>query len=430
MDKGIDCFYNGSVKKILVDEINNKLYISGTFSHDGNCIPLRGIASWDGLHWNSIGDASEGNATKLSITLFNDTLYCYGIFFNANTNQYLAKWDGIKWDTLPGSPNNVLSFLQKDNDLFMAGGMDYLGGDSTFLLGKFDGNIFTGLTPYYGFQGGNIISCMAMFLDTLYVGGNFHMMPYKNLSDFAKWDGNDLQIVSNDFANLGALSLIESMVVYNNELYIGGFFRKADGYAGDFIMKWNGSQFSEVGTGMNERVTCMKVYNNELFVGGCFTQAGGISSNYVAKWNGSSWSSLSNHAFVGSYPMVIDLNFYKDSLIIAGTFTSIDGDTTLQRIAKYSQPFVGINDMNVSNLVNIYPNPAKDILSVEITTSELLNATVIIKNSLGQTVKKLNSSCIGVGGIYEIDISNDPAGLYLIQLTTLKTTICKKFIKN
>jgi len=313
----------------------------------------------------------------------------------------------------------------------MAGGMDHLGNDSTFLLGKYDGNQFSALTPYRGPQSGNVITTMAFFQDTLYVGGNFHMLPYKALSDFAKWDGFDLQVASPDFANIGASSLIETMVVYKGELYVGGYFRKVDGYVGDYIMKWNGHSFTEVGNGVNERVTCMRVYKDELYVGGSFTQAGATASNYVAKWDGSTWYSITTDTFTGSYPMILDLNFYKDSLIIGGTFTAINGDTRMQRVAKYSQPLTGIEvSLNDIFNINIYPNPTTNQISMECTLTKPINAFIEIQNILGQTIKRTAINFPSGSTKTDIDISDFPRGLYFIQLQHENKIYSQKIIKQ
>jgi hypothetical protein len=433
MDKGLDCFYHGVGKKLLVDSLNGKLYISGMFNHDGNCTPLRGISAWNGNQWDSVGSTTEGSAIKAAMTFYNNSLYLYGIFYNINTDQYLAKWNGLFWDTLPKGPNNTVScFLEKDGILYIGGGMDHLGNDSTFLLGKYDGNQFSAMTPYRGPQGGNAITTMAFFQDTLYVGGNFHMLPYKNLSDFAKWDGFDLQVASSDFANTGALSLIESMVVYQGELYVGGYFRKVDGYAGDYIMKWDGHNFTEVGNGVNERVTCMKVYNNQLYVGGSFTQAGAINSNYIAKWNGTTWNSITTDTFTGSYPMILDLNFYKDSLIIAGSFTAINGDTNMQRVAKYSQPLAGIKTVTKgSNDLTIYPNPATNQLTIEFTSSDTKAVSFTIKNILGETVKIIPAHTLIKGSNkVEMDINEFSNGIYFVQVINESNIYSAKLIKQ
>ncbi|HEX8516761.1 MAG TPA: T9SS type A sorting domain-containing protein [Bacteroidia bacterium] len=361
--------------------------------------------------------------------MYNDSLYLYGIFFNSTSTQYLAKWDGLNWDTVPQSPNNTVScFLEKDNHLYIGGGLDHLGNDSTFLLGKYDGISFSALTPYYGSQSGNIITCMAFYQDTLYVGGNFHMMPYKNLSDFAKFDGTDLALVSSDFANLGSSCSIESMVTYKNELYLGGYFKKTDGYAGNYIMKWDGSGFTEVGNGLNERVTCMQVYNNELYVGGSFTQAGSVNSNYIAKWDGTNWHSLTTDTFTGSYPMILSLNFYRDSLIIGGTFTEINGNPHMQRIAKYSQPIMNVKiKSKPDDVFCVYPNPAASTMTIELKSLHT-NTSAQIKNSLGQLIQSFTLN--GSDNKILVDVNEYPPGVYFILLQNEGKTLVKKFIKK
>ena len=429
MDKGIECFYGADVKKILVDSVNDKLYANGNFNQDGNCVPMRGMAMWDGQHWDSIGNGTEGIAMKYMMALYNNDLYAYGNFYNNNVDEYFAKWNGVSWDTISKNPNGTIACtVQRDGVLYLGGFFSYLGHDSTFLLGSYDGSQFHALTPAYGYPGGWAIFAMAFFQDTLYVGGNFNTLPYKNLADFAKWDGTDLQVVHPDFANNGALSMIEAMVVYHGELYIGGYFRKINGYTGDYIMKWDGHNFSEVGNGMNERVTTMKVYNDQLYVGGCFTQAGSINSNYIARWDGVNWYSITADSFTGSYPMIRDLNFYRDTLIISGTFKAINGDTNMYRIAKYSHPLVGIQSLFMQNEFALYPNPTQSTLTLQLSEAIKKNLTIQIKNTLGQTIKTLQLSPGNKD--LEIDVSDLSEGLYFVQYRSGETNVTKKFIKQ
>lgn len=87
--------------------------------------------------------------------------------------------------------------------------------------------------------------------------------------------------------------------VYNNELYVSGTFYQTQGNVGNFIQRWDGNQWYDVGGGTtyelnnpysNGQIHDMKVHNNELYIAGIFMYAGGVPAQDLAKWNGMVWS--------------------------------------------------------------------------------------------------------------------------------------------
>src|ERR1041385_6183779 len=79
------------------------------------------------------------------------------------------------------------------------------------------------------------------------------------------------------------------MAVYNDELYVGGYFGTAGGKPARNIAKWDGIRWDTVGAGFDDAVEPVIVYNNELYAGGHFDSSGHTVVNHIAKWNGSKW---------------------------------------------------------------------------------------------------------------------------------------------
>jgi len=50
------------------------------------------------------------------------------------------------------------------------------------------------------------------------------------------------------------------------------------------IASWDGSSWSNLGSGMNDWVNTLAVYDNKLIAGGYFTTAGGKVSAYIGQW--------------------------------------------------------------------------------------------------------------------------------------------------
>src|SRR5262249_31103100 len=87
-------------------------------------------------------------------------------------------------------------------------------------------------------------------------------------------------------------AVLAAVLDSSGNLYIGGDFTRVGDVAANRIAKWNGSNWSELGSGINGHVYALAVLGSDLYAGGYFRTAGGNPANRIAKWNGSSWSAL------------------------------------------------------------------------------------------------------------------------------------------
>lgn len=115
---------------------------------------------------------------------------------------------------------------------------------------------------------------------------------------------------------------VPSLDVYNGNLYCGGGFDSVNASpAINYILSWNGTAFSSVGSGMNSfgYVLCMANYNGFMYAGGLFTSAGGKPANYVAQWNGvAGINELYNAEEIKVYPNPSNGKFAIESLVVSG----------------------------------------------------------------------------------------------------------------
>src|SRR5262249_20198881 len=95
--------------------------------------------------------------------------------------------------------------------------------------------------------------------------------------------------------------------VNGNDVYVCGDFLHAGGVEANAVAKWNGTGWSPLGSGIPRTcpgclgtVTCIAISGNDVYVGGSFTTAGGVSANGIAKWNGMNWSALGSNVVFGS----------------------------------------------------------------------------------------------------------------------------------
>jgi trimeric autotransporter adhesin len=412
------------------DSLTNELIVTGTFREDAaNCIPMTGSARWNGIRWDSTQNFYTAGLQKFALTRYNGTLIMDGFFYWPPSGYYqLATWSGSTWDTLPNSPNYLVTcFTEHNGELFMAGCFDQLGNDSTLLLGKYDGQTLTGCVPY---EGSNIgfgyrATCLAVYHDTLYMGGDFTSLANPlGASDFVRYVNGILDTVHPQFIGNGAASYIEDMVVFRDELYIAGYFRKQDGFTGDYIMKWDGTQFTEVGGGVNGRVNTLAVHNDRLYVGGYFTQAGDSATSLLAIWDGVSWQTFNDTFPVNT--IIRDIAFYNDSMIISGNFKWINGDT-VNHIAKYNHTLpTDVPDSNSHLATMVYPNPGTNTVNIQLSGIQQ-GRELIIYDAVGREVwrKKYDTNVIS------IDVSNYTNGIYVYTIVDSIGDVGRgKFIVN
>ena len=85
---------------------------------------------------------------------------------------------------------------------------------------------------------------------------------------------------------------------------------------------------------------------------------------------------------------------------------------------------LGINDLT-SDAINIYPNPAKDVLMVDLTAFNGDFNQVRIMNTQGQQVVTINPNG---DQTFRVKVDNLSEGIYFLQLQTENGVYSKKFI--
>jgi hypothetical protein len=202
----------------------------------------------------------------------------------------------------------------------------------------------------------------------------------------------------------------------------------AGGTSANRIAKWNGTSWSNLGTGINSSVFSLKVYNNNLIIGGTFSIAGGTNSNSIAKWNGSSWSPLGS----GLNSIVYALTIFNNDLIAGGMFTTAGG-IPANRIAKWSDVVnikTGSNEIpSAFKLYQNYPNPFNPITTIKFDILEAGNVSLKIYDILGREVSVLVNQ-YKQAGLYEVlfDGSTFTSGTYFYKLETGDFYEIKKFV--
>src|SRR6266568_2956678 len=261
------------------------------------------------------------------LVLVNDADAVYPIRIDPTFSD--ANWSSM--GGVPGTDGQVsAAVLDGAGNLYIGGNFSVAGDVFANGIAKWDGNNWSALGS--GMGGGlpsTYVFALAVSGTDLYAAGNFTNAGGSAANNIAKWDGSNWSALGSGF-NGGAAVLALS----GSDLYAGGSFTNAGGNTANHIAKWNGSSWSTLGSGMNDVVRVLAVSGSDLYAGGNFTNAGGSAATNIAKWDGSSWSALGS-GMDGDYPYVRALAVSGGDLYAGGYFTTAGGSAA-NSIAKWN----------------------------------------------------------------------------------------------
>jgi len=357
-----------AVKALTVfdDGTGPALYAGGSFTSAGG-VAVNGLAKWNGSAWSQVGNGENDGPSAM--TTFDDggglALYAGTGFMSASGafGFSIAKWDGSNWsalgaDGLNGEIDSLASFDDGSGPALYAGGsFTSAGGVAVNNIAKWNGsrwsalgsgiasNSFPGSVPPY-------VMALTVFDDgsgpALYAGGSFLSAGGAPVNNIAKWNGSSWSSVGNGLNALFYPSFVRALAVFDDgtgpALYAGGDFMLSAGLAVNHIARWNGSNWSALGIGMNggqiaTTVDGLAVFDDgsgpNLYAAGNFASAGAVAANNLARWNGSNWSPVAG----GTNSFIHCLTAFDDgggpALYAGGTFTNAGGAPAIG-IAKWN----------------------------------------------------------------------------------------------
>lgn len=383
------------------DTVTNLLYCTGGFQQVEN-IPVNACAQWDGNTWDSIPYINSCGA--MTIARFNGDLYIAGY------SHYVLRWDGIQIDTIANAHYGlVIKLYVFNNELYALGGFDSLNNIVASDIAKFDGSNWSAIDTSNWLGGG--MYAATFYLGKLYVAGNM-VSSDGTIGNLACWDGTQWSSVGNNLLNNG-LGGVNCFAIYNNDLWIGGFFYQSMGNTYNGIARWNGTQWLDPGGGTNYpgQVESMKVFNNQLWIVGNFSTVAGMPAQYVSRWNGTDWCTVGDTFSPGG---ISDITVYNNELYICGGFKTINSDT-FNYVAKWiggnfstaCGNTTGLTEEPAPQTLTVYPNPATENITFDFADNAY--GELHITDQLGREVKRLMLS--GETQI-EISITDLAAGIY------------------
>lgn len=185
---------------------------------------------------------------------------------------------------------------------------------------------------------------------------------------------------------MGTVSLtapVQDMVVADNgTLYFCGNFTNAGGdAAADYIAKWDGSNFSAVGTaGASDVVTCLAISKaGHLYAGGQFHGAasiGGVDADYLARWNGSTYAAVGSATALNGNVFAVIPDPWGNGVIVSGQFTNAGGNSAIDYLSRvtitgttYAHSLIGASAPNAAVYGLHYDETAGRLYAVGAFTS-------------------------------------------------------------
>ncbi len=302
------------------------LYAGGNFGLAGG-IQVDRIARWNGTNWSALGSGVVGGSVR-ALAVIGTNVYAGGDFTSiGGVAGKIAQWNGSIWSAMgPGVSGTVHALTALGPDLF-AGGLFSISGVTANSIAKWDGTNWSALGP--GVLG--TVRALAASGSDLYVGGTFLKAGSLTVNRVARWNGSSWSAVGS-----GLSGDVYALTVVGAQLYVGGAFTNAGGMTAKRIARWDGTNWSALAQGVGgdvlgfDDVYALAMVGTDLYAGGGFANVGTLNASQFAKWDGNNWSAIGSG--INSFVRAVAIS--GPNIYVGGTFTSIGG-IAARRVAKW-----------------------------------------------------------------------------------------------
>ncbi len=393
--QAVDTGVNSSVD--VLNEYNGQLVAAGRYS---------ALSKWNGSVWADF--TPDGSPPATAILVEGDNLFCGGQFTGGDANKVIRQFDGSVWSTVGG---NVSAYTNVDwntnyrwSSIFMLNNQlhaIYNGG-----LMRFE------IATQTFVAAGDQVADFGEPVAALTYGGVIENKAY-----FYGYLGNIPRLITLENSTYDTLNYsnypyryITGAKVLNDELYVSGWFATADIDITGFL-KFSGQPLAEVGDFSSSVVEEQRLYATPNHLFGVYYVDNVV---HVGEWNGSSFSELGSGATISGG---LDAVWKTNGVVYAGGFfTAIDG-VTVNNIAQFAGG-VGLDELAESVSFMVYPNPAQ-------TYTDLLVEQSVRMISIFDLAGKLIATRQLLPGEFRMDLSVIPAGAYSLVVSdglTIRST--------
>jgi trimeric autotransporter adhesin len=298
--------------------VGSTVYAGGLFTSAGGDLKARNVAKWDGQKWSAMGLSGTryGVEPVTALAIHGDQVFAGGhitAWESVLFAQGLVQWDGNEWGWMDATNVNALAIYENNLVVGTANGIGRWDGASWSSLGS-------GIDGYFDRGSANALVVSGT---NLYVGGKFSYAGGTNAANIAKWDGSQWSALGS-----GVDGVVRAVAVVGTNLYVAGDFKNAGGVSASQIAKWDGNRWSALKPQITGTVNALASFGKDLYVGGLFLSGSKIL--YTLKWDGIRWSTLGSDVD----GMVRALTVADGYLIAGGDFSHAGGKTAIS-IARY-----------------------------------------------------------------------------------------------
>lgn len=172
------------------------------------------------------------NDEVFALAVFNNELIAGGVFTSAGGTpvKNIARWNGLSWQSLgEGLGFSVLALSVIDGDLIAGGGFQTVGGLNKIAL--WNGTTWQPL----GIGMNDSVWALSTFNNELIAGGQFTTAGGTPASHIARWDGASWQPLG---IGLDTNGYAQALTPFNGELLVGGNFTTAGGEVSAYFARW------------------------------------------------------------------------------------------------------------------------------------------------------------------------------------------------
>jgi hypothetical protein len=344
---------------------DGKVYAGGRFSQSGTT-NTSNLARWNSGNWEAVHSTSiinEGvNGNVYALAFSGQDMWVAGGFQSGGSYSadYLIKFnlDDQQWITPGGNAPNgqINAVLVRYPNIYYGGAFTYAGGIQINGVARYNmptntwSALGSGLSGYSGlFYDGPVVNALAIYANSLYVGGNFQGAGGVTVHNLARFD-----LVTNTWYDVGGgistcstflcTPVVNALFFAGGNLFVGGYFNKAGIYTVNNVAEWSGGNWypltdstsSLTGTNGSVNAIGMNPMTSDIYLGGTFTSP----ATRITRWNGTHWYSVGLGTLNGNVNAV---DYLGSSLYIGGSFTNAGGSGAnyLARLSGSSWVAVG-----------------------------------------------------------------------------------------